>query len=82
MAYAHAHGLVHRDIKPANILMDLDGKPLVADFGVALRDKDFGRGTRLAGTPAYMSPDKLGARGIGWMSDRTSSAWASSCMRC
>jgi serine/threonine protein kinase len=59
--YAHAHGLVHRDIKPANILMDLAGRPLVTDFGVALRDKDFGRGDRRTGTPAYMSPEQ--ARG-------------------
>src|SRR5262249_16709385 len=56
--YAHAHGLVHRDIKPANILMDLAGRPLVTDFGVALRDKDFGRGDRRTGTPAYMSPEQ------------------------
>jgi serine/threonine protein kinase len=61
LQYAHSHGLVHRDIKPANILMDLAGKPLVTDFGVALRDKDFGRGARMTGTPAYMSPEQ--ARG-------------------
>ena len=61
--YAHTQGLVHRDIKPANILIDARGKPCVADFGLALRDEDFGKGAGLAGTPAYMSPEQ--ARGEG-----------------
>ena len=49
--YAHTRGLVHRDIKPANILIDASGKPCVADFGLALKDEDFGKGGGLAGTP-------------------------------
>jgi serine/threonine protein kinase/formylglycine-generating enzyme required for sulfatase activity len=61
--YAHTRGLVHRDIKPANILIDASGKPCVADFGLALKDEDFGKGAGLAGTPAYMSPEQ--ARGEG-----------------
>jgi serine/threonine protein kinase/formylglycine-generating enzyme required for sulfatase activity len=61
--YAHTRGLVHRDIKPANILIDASGKPSVADFGLAIKDGDFSRGARLAGTPAYMSPEQ--ARGEG-----------------
>jgi len=65
--YAHTRGLVHRDIKPANILIDATGKPSVADFGLALRDEDFGKGGGLAGTPSHMSPEQ--ARGEGHLVD-------------
>ncbi len=61
--HAHTTGLVHRDIKPANILIDGSGKAFVADFGLALKDEDFGRSAGIAGTPSYMSPEQ--ARGEG-----------------
>ena len=61
--YAHKQGLVHRDVKASNILVGVEGKPYVVDFGLALREENIGKGPRYAGTAAYMSPEQ--ARGEG-----------------
>jgi serine/threonine protein kinase len=80
--YAHSKKLIHRDIKPANILIDSKGKPFVTDFGLALKEQQYGKRGRSAGTPAYMSPEQ--ARGEGHLMDggRTSSVWASCFTNC
>jgi eukaryotic-like serine/threonine-protein kinase len=70
--YAHGMGLVHRDLKPANVMMELGpgagdlGRPLVMDFGLALREDSEATLTvdgQLVGTPAYMSPEQAAGRG-------------------
>jgi serine/threonine-protein kinase len=72
--YAHRNGVIHRDIKPENILLH-DGRPMVADFGIALAVSAAagGRMTETGmslGTPHYMSPEQATAdKDIGARSD-------------
>lgn len=58
--HAHERGVIHRDLKPGNILMDREGRPHVADFGLAKRESGEISVTmegQILGTPGYMSPE-------------------------
>ena len=59
--HAHQRGVLHRDLKPSNILLDADGRPAVADFGLAgWIDPDCPAtlSESIVGTPAFMAPEQ------------------------
>ncbi|MHB1297953.1 MAG: protein kinase domain-containing protein [Gemmatimonadaceae bacterium] len=74
LGYAHRRGVVHRDIKPANLMIDVEGLPVVTDFGIAkVADaRAITMTGAMIGTPTYMSPEQCSAGEISGASDQYS----------
>ncbi len=66
LAYAHEHSVIHRDMKPSNVCVTAKGIAKILDFGLArFDDTKLTKTGYMAGTIAYMSPERLsGESGI------------------
>jgi len=63
LTLAHSRDVLHCDIKPSNVLLDRYGRPLLADFNVAVHLPRDGVVAPVGGTLAYMAPEQLAAFG-------------------
>jgi tetratricopeptide (TPR) repeat protein len=61
--HAHGRGIVHRDLKPSNVLLAVDGRVKILDFGLARRadngESSGGLGHSMSGTPKYIPPEAI-----------------------
>jgi len=78
-----AAGLVHRDVKPSNILVQRDGRVMLADFGLAktidhapiAREGGASESSALThagsilGTPAYLAPEQARGEPVDFRAD-------------
>jgi WD40 repeat protein/serine/threonine protein kinase len=80
MGRAHARGIVHRDLKPENVLFDREGRPHVADLGLAKHflegapgaaaSVSLSRTGEFRGTAGYMAPEQMNdAKSVGPQAD-------------
>ena len=79
--YAHRQGILHRDLKASNVMVDVRGRAVVLDFGLAKRLPDADDATRdstvtalgqLVGTLTHMAPEVL----QGGRADARSDVWS------
>ncbi|KAK2823670.1 hypothetical protein Q7C36_020270 [Tachysurus vachellii] len=60
LCYLHQHHIIHRDLKAGNILLTMEGRIKLADFGVSAKnDNTLQRRSSFIGTPYWMAPEVI-----------------------
>ncbi|RWR80704.1 serine/threonine-protein kinase Aurora-3-like protein [Cinnamomum micranthum f. kanehirae] len=57
LAYCHERHVIHRDIKPENLLLDLQGRLKIADFGWSVQST--AKRKTMCGTLDYLAPEMV-----------------------
>jgi serine/threonine protein kinase len=64
--FVHSHGVLHRDLTPSNIVLRPDGRVVLLDFGLSVREEELlQREGEVVGTRGHQSPDTI----LGALSD-------------
>lgn len=59
LEHLHCMDILHSDLTPSNVLLSRTGQVLVADFGLSLFKEVENYDGVIAGTPGYLSPERL-----------------------
>ena len=66
LEHLHSFHVIYRDLKPENILLDYNGHIALCDFGLCkLNMSESDRTNTFCGTPEYLAPEILLAKGYG-----------------
>jgi serine/threonine protein kinase len=59
LSVLHSRRIVHRDVKPSNLLIDVDGRIKLTDFGITKELQEDHQAESFIGTVSYMSPARV-----------------------
>lgn len=69
LMYLHENCLIHRDLKGQNILINKEGDPKIADFGVSAELRNTVHTKSFVGTPLFTAPETMNGEKYSYAAD-------------